>query len=167
METATTTKTDSYLTFKIGEEEYGAKVTNVQNILELQKITKVPKAPEYMKGVIDLRGKVLPVIDTRIKLEMSPTEFTNNTCIIVMDLAAEDGIVHVGALVDSVEAVREINESTIEPSPSIGKNYKSEFISGVVMINERFIMILDLIKLFTNSDLELLKETQKTTTKNM
>ena len=160
MENDSKTKVNSYLTFKIGDEEYGAHVNNVLNILELQKITKVPKAPEYMKGVINLRGMVLPVIDTRIKFEMSPTEFTDNTCIVVMDLMVDGELLHVGALVDSVTAVHEIDENAIEPAPSIGNTYRAEFITGVVKHGEKFIMILDLIKLFTGEELQELKKTQ-------
>ncbi len=160
MNIQSTSKIESYLTFKIGNEEYGAHVSKVLNILELQKITKVPKAPEYMKGVIDLRGMVLPVIDTRIKLGMSPTEYTDSTCIVVMDLDIKEEIIHVGALVDSVVAVNEIDDKVIEPSPSIGSTYKSEFISGVAKLNDHFIMILDLVKLFTSKELSDLKKKQ-------
>lgn len=161
MKTDTQKKINSYLTFTIGDEEFGAHVSKVLNILELQKITKVPKAPEYMKGVINLRGMVLPVIDTRIKLNMEPTVFTDDTCIVVMDLEIENELIHVGALVDSVVAVLEIDDEDIKPAPSIGKTYKSEFISGVVKHNESFIMILDLIKLFTSEELKDLKNQQK------
>ncbi len=152
------TKTNSYLTFKVGEEEFGAHVDEILNILELQEITKVPKSPDYMKGVINLRGMVLPVIDTRMKFHMSPIEFTDDTCIVVMDLKADDEIIHIGALVDSVIAVREIDDKMIESSPNIGKTYKSEFISGVVNIDDNFIMILDLLKLFTSNELEVLSK---------
>jgi purine-binding chemotaxis protein CheW len=161
MEIETKTKVNSYLTFKIGEEEFGAPVSKVLNILELQEITKVPKAPDYMIGVINLRGMVLPVIDTRIKFDMTPTEFTNDTCIVVMDLKMEDELIHIGALVDSVVAVREIEETQIDETPSIGNTYKSEFITGVAKVNDNFIMILDLIKLFTSSELNDLKKSQK------
>lgn len=161
MNTATNSKVNSYLTFKIGEEEYGAHVDEVLNILELQEITKVPKSPDYMKGVINLRGMVLPVIDTRMRFNMSPTEFTDNTCIVVMDLQTNNEMIHIGALVDSVIAVREIDDAMIESSPSIGKTYKSEFISGVANINDHFIMILDLIKLFTGEELNNLKKQQQ------
>jgi len=166
METENSTKVNSYLTFKIGDEEFGAHVSKVLNILELQKITKVPKAPDYMKGVINLRGMVLPVIDTRVKLGMSPTEFTDNTCIVVMDLKVDDEIIHLGAIVDSVSAVHEIDEHEIDSAPSIGDTYKSEFITGVVKVNDSFIMLLDLIKLFTTDELESLKETHSDLIKN-
>ena len=149
---------NSYLTFKIGKEEFGAHVSKVLNILELQKITKVPKSPDYMKGVINLRGMVLPVIDTRVKFDMTPAEFTDNTCIIVMELNVNDKTLNIGALVDSVVAVREIDEQKIQATPSIGNNYKSEFITGVVKIDEDFIMIPDLVKLFTSDEFNKLKK---------
>ncbi|NOQ23860.1 MAG: chemotaxis protein CheW [Bacteroidales bacterium] len=150
----------SYLTFKIGDEEYGAHVNKVQSILGLQEITKVPKSPDYMKGVINLREMVLPIIDTRVKFDMTPTEFTDNTSIIVIELGVNDKTVNIGALVDSVVAVREIDEKIIQPSPRIGNNYKFEFISGVVKLEENFIMILDLVKLFTSDEFNKLKKIQ-------
>lgn len=157
MEVSTNKNVISYLTFTIGEEEFAAHVNVVLNILEVQEITKVPKAPEYLKGVINLRGMVLPVIDTRVKLGMTPTQFSDKTCIVVMDLDIKDEIIHVGALVDSVEAVHDIHEESIAPPPSIGNSYKTEFISGITQINDRFIMILDLVKLFTASEIKQLK----------
>ncbi|MBI9054394.1 MAG: chemotaxis protein CheW [Bacteroidales bacterium] len=161
MEIETKTKVNSYLTFKIGDEEFAANVHDVVNILELPKITKIPKAPDYLKGIIDLRGRALPVIDTRVKFNMPPTEYTDNTCIIVMDLKVKNEIIHIGALADLVVAVREIDESLIDNTPDIGNSYKAEFITGVAKFNERFIMILDLVKLFTSDELLNLKESGK------
>ncbi len=157
MEIKDQTKVNTYLTFKIGNEEFGAHVKSVQNILELQKITMVPKSPDYMKGVINLRGKVLPIIDTRIKIGMAPIVFTDDTCIVVMNLLMEEDIVRIGALVDSVEAVREIDQGQIQPPPSIGNNYQSDFITGVVKIEDHLIMILDLVELFSDKELNELK----------
>lgn len=145
---------NSYLTFKLGEEEFAANVSKVLSIMEMTKITKVPKSPEYMQGVINLRGQVLPVVDTRIKFGMSPTEFTQNTCIIVMEVNVENEQVLVGALVDSVQEVLELNDEDIQPPPSIGTNYKSEFISGMAKVDEKFIMILDMDKVFSAKELE-------------
>lgn len=146
-------KITSYLTFKLGDEEFAAHVSKVLNILELTKITEVPKSPNYMTGVINLRGSVLPVIDTRIKFGMSPTEFTPSTCIVVMDIDLEGESVHVGALVDSVQAVIEIEQNQIMPPPSLGNKYRSEFIEGVANINEKFIMILNMDEVFSSEDL--------------
>lgn len=158
METKTSVEINSYLSFKLGDEVFAANVSKVLNILELTKITKVPKAPEYMKGVINLRGSVLPLVDTRIKFGMEPTEFTNNTCILVLDIDFDGESVHVGALVDGVQEVLEINGSEVEPPPSIGSKYKSEFIEGVAKNEEDFIMILDMDLIFTNDELKVLTE---------
>jgi len=157
---------NSYLSFKLGEEEFAAHVGKVLNILEMTKITEVPKAPEYMKGVINLRGTVLPVIDTRIKFGMSPTVYTTNTCILVLDIEMDGESIHVGALVDSVQAVLELDENTLLPAPSIGSKYKSEFIEGVANIDDRFIMILNMDSVFSSDELSSMKvkadETEKT-----
>lgn len=155
------TKINSYLTFKLGEEEFAAHVGKVLNILEMTKITEVPKSPSYMKGVINLRGAVLPVIDSRIKFGMTPTEYTPNTCIVVMDIEVESESVHVGALVDSVQAVIEIDDDQILPPPSIGNKYRSEFIDGVANINDTFIMILNMDEVFTSDELEDMRETSE------
>jgi purine-binding chemotaxis protein CheW len=160
-------KVNSYLSFKLGEEEFAAHVGKVLNILEMTRITEVPKAPDYMKGVINLRGIVLPVIDTRIKFGMTPTEYTTNTCIIVLDIEVDGDAIQIGALVDAVQAVLEIDNSKIMPPPSIGSKYRSEFIEGVANIDEKFIMILDMDAVFSTEDVTHLKnkaeETEKTT----
>jgi purine-binding chemotaxis protein CheW len=153
-----THKINSYLTFKLGEEIFGANVAKVLNILEMTKITKVPKSPPYMKGVINLRGAVLPLIDTRIKFDMPETEYTPNTCILVLDIDLNGETVHVGALVDSVQEVIEIDDSQIQPPPSIGSKYRSEFIEGMAKINEEFVMLLNMDLIFSTSELSLLKD---------
>ncbi len=144
---------NSYLTFKLGEEEFAAHVSRVLSIMEMVKITKVPKSPDYMQGVINLRGQVLPVVDTRIKFGMTPTEFTANTCIVVMEVNVNGEEVQVGTLVDSVQEVLEITEDQIQPPPSIGSKYKSEFISGMAKVEEKFIMILDMDKVFSAEEM--------------
>jgi purine-binding chemotaxis protein CheW len=145
---------NSYLTFKLGEEEFAAHVSKVLSIMEMTKITKVPKTPDYLEGVINLRGQVLPVVDTRIKFGMTPTEYTSNTCIVVMEVEVNDETVQVGTLVDSVQEVLEIEEEQIQPPPSIGNRFKSEFIYGMAKINEKFIMLLDMDKVFSAEEIE-------------
>ncbi len=139
---------NSYLSFKLGEELFSAHVSKVLNILEMTKITKVPKAPEYMLGVINLRGSVLPLVDTRIKFGIPVTEFTAETCIIVLEVELNGDSVQVGAVVDSVQEVLEVEKEKILPPPDIGSKYKSEFIKGIMKINEEFIMLLDMDKVF-------------------
>lgn len=158
MTTETNITINSYLSFNLGEEEFAVHVGKVLNILEMAKITEVPKSPDYMKGVINLRGTVLPVVDTRIKFGMTPTEYTTNTCIVVMEVEMEGDMVQVGALVDSVQAVLELNDEQIQPPPSIGSKYKSEFIYGVAKVDENFIMLLDMEKVFSSDEIISLKE---------
>lgn len=161
-------KINSFLSFKLGDEEFAAHVGKVLNILEMTKITEVPRAPEYMKGVINLRGTVLPVIDTRIKFGMQPTEYTTNTCIIVLDIDMDGESIHVGALVDSVQAVLEFDNASIMPAPSIGSKYRSEFIEGVVNVDDKFIMLLNMDAVFSSDELSSMhnktKETEDSTT---
>ncbi len=149
---------NSYLSFKLGGETFAANVGKVLNILEMTDITKVPKAPEYMKGVINLRGAVLPVVDTRIKFNMPATEYTSNTCILVMEVEVDGEYVQVGGLVDAVQAVLEIDQEDILPPPSIGSKYRSEFISGMAKIDDKFIMLLNMDRVFSSDEIINLKE---------
>lgn len=156
-------KINSFLSFKLGDEEFAAHVGKVLNILEMTKITEVPKAPDYMKGVINLRGTVLPVIDTRIKFGMPPTAYTANTCIIVLDIEMDGESIHVGALVDSVQAVLEFDVTQIMPAPSIGSKYRSEFIEGVANVDDKFIMILNMDAVFSSDELTKMQDKTKET----
>ena len=147
------TEINSYLTFNVGGENFAANVSKVLNILELTPITKVPKTPEFMLGVTNLRGSVLPVIDSRIKFGMPVTEFTRNTFIIVIELEIDNTIVEIGALVDSVNEVIKVEKENILPPPSVAKRYKTDFISGVINLNDKFVMVLDIDKVFSTDEL--------------
>ena len=143
----------SYLSFKIGNEYYAANVSNVQNIIEYSKITKVPEMPKYMLGIINLRGQVLPVIDTRIKFGIENTEITTNTCILVMEVQIENKEVFIGALVDAVAEVLEIDDTDIKDTPRIGTTIKNDFLTGVYHDKDKFIMILEMNKVFASSEI--------------
>ena len=147
------TEINSYLTFNVGGENFAANVSKVLNILELTPITKVPKTPEFMLGVTNLRGSVLPVIDSRIKFGMPISEFTRNTFIIVLELFIDNINVEIGALVDSVNEVIEIDKDKILPPPSVAKKYKTDFISGVINVNDTFVMVLDIDRVFSTDEL--------------
>ena len=152
-------KLKSYLSFKLGEEIFAANVSKVLNILEMTKITKVPQAPAYMQGVINLRGTVLPVVDTRIKFGLSATEFTPNTCILVLEVIVENEHLHIGALVDAVQEVLEIEDEELLAPPTLGNRYRSEFINGMYKLSdEQFIMMLDMDKVFSVDDVNLLSQ---------
>lgn len=150
---------NSYLTFRLGEEEFGVHVGQVINILEMTSITKVPRSPYFMKGVINLRGKVLPIIDARLKFGMEEKAYTSNTCIIVMDLELHGETVDIGAIVDDVLSVVEIDKSQVEPPPGIGSKYKSEFIYGMAKVNEEFIMLIDMQKVISIDEMSQIAET--------
>jgi purine-binding chemotaxis protein CheW len=147
-----------YLSFRLGEEVFGVNVAKVLEILEITKITKVPKSPDYMRGVINLRGSVLPVIDTRVKFDMEQTTDTVNTCIMVLNIQMDNDAVILGALVDAVQEVLEISQEHIKAAPTIGSKYKSEFIDGMVKIDEQFIMILNMDKVLSSDELITMKE---------
>lgn len=153
----------SYLTFKLDEEIFAASVDNVIEILELSKITKVPRAPHFMRGVINLRGNVLPVIDARLKFGLSKADDTVNTCILVLSIKLEESRIMIGALVDAVQEVLEIEKESIQPAPSIGSKYRTEFIQGMIKQNEQFIMLIDLDLIFSDTELTLLQENTQTT----
>ncbi len=160
------TVTNSYLLFKIANEIYAVHISQVINILELVRITEIPKSPKYMTGVINHDNKVLPIIDTRIKFNLSKTEYTKKTCIVIMNVKIDGIAISVGALIDEVVAVHEINKKEILDSPSIGYKYKSEFIIGMLSKDDHFIMILDIDKLFSKDELKTIEETANGTTKD-
>ncbi len=151
---------DSFLTFKLGKELYAISVKYVINILEMCSITEVPKMPSYMKGVINLRGEVLPVIDSKLKFGMPPIVVTSNTCILVLEVEIEDVKTKLGILVDSVNEVIEIKDEAIKPSPSIGEKYQNEFIIGMFERADKFIMLLDMNKVFSINEIIDLSESQ-------
>ncbi len=139
----------SYLTFKIGEEYFAAHVSKVLGILEVVKLTKMPNTPPYVLGVTNLRGKVLPVIDTRIKFNMSPIQVSKDTCIVVLDIKYDDQELLLGALVDGVHEVTSVNLGDIVSPPEIGGKYKQEYILGMIESGDKYIMVLNVDKIFS------------------
>jgi len=156
------TETVQYLTFKLGDEVFALDVAKVREILEYTGITKVPQTPPFMRGVINLRGSVVPVVDLRLKFGMSATERAVNTCIIVVEVCMEDETIILGALADSVQEVVEMEPGQIEAAPHIGTRLNTEFIKGMGKLDNRFIMILDIDKVFTNDELETVQGQQGT-----
>ena len=148
-----------YLTFKLGDEIFSIDVSQVREVLDLPAITKVPKAPPYLRGVINVRGNVVPVIDLRIKFGITQTENTVNTRIIVMDLTMDEEKVILGAIADSVHEVLEIPADRIEPPPNIGNRWRTEFIRGIGKQNDQFIMIIDADRVFSTDMLAQVAET--------
>jgi purine-binding chemotaxis protein CheW len=145
--------TQTYLSFKLGEEVFAINVSKVINILEMSNITRIPKAPEYMKGVINLRGTVLPVVDLRIKFGLPEKETTVDTSIIVLNIDLNGEPVLVGTQVDAVKEVLELKSDDVAPSPTIGSKYNSGFIDGMWRQDEKFIMILNIDKVFSTDEI--------------
>jgi purine-binding chemotaxis protein CheW len=153
MQTKTRSEINSYLSFRIGTEIFAVNVENVLNILEMTRITKLPKAPDFLLGVINHRGRVLPVIDSRLKFDIEATEITSNTCIIVFEIMRDDDDVNIGAIVDAVKEVLEIEAKNIMPVPSIGKYHNTEFLKGMYKTEEGFVMILDIEKVLASDEI--------------
>jgi purine-binding chemotaxis protein CheW len=157
MPVACITETRQYLTFKLGGEVFALDVAEVREVLDFTAITRVPRTPEFLRGVINLRGNVVPVVDLRLAFRMSKTEKTVNTCIIVVEVTLEGESVVIGALADSVEEVIDLEPEHIQPPPSIGPSIKTEFIQGMGRRDSDFIMILDIDRVFSSTELEALK----------
>jgi len=153
MSVTTITETRQYLTFKLDDEVFAVDVAKVREILELTSITKVPQTPQFMRGVINLRGSVVPVVDLRLKFGMSETAPTVDTCIIVVEVAHEHETLDLGALADSVQEVFEMEPGQVEPAPRIGTKLNTDFILGMGKHDGQFIMILDIDRTFTSDEL--------------
>ena len=156
-----TGETKSFLSFRLAEEHFTIPVMKIMEILEVPKITKVPQAPNFLVGVINLRGAVLPVIDTRIKFGMSQIQYTINTCILVLNIEVNDEELVVGALVDSVSEVFELHDSQIKATPTIASRYRADYISGMIQENDQFMMVLNIDKVFSSNDLESISESKE------
>lgn len=151
------TETVPYLTFKLAEEIFALDVSKVREILEYPSITKIPQTPDFMRGVINLRGSVVPVIDMRLKFGMSASDQTVNTCIIVVEVQMEDQIIILGSLADSVREVIEMEPEQIEAAPHIGTCLNADFIRGMGKHDGRFITILDIDRVFTSEEMAVVQ----------
>lgn len=147
------TETSQYLTFMLDDEIYAIDIQQVREVLDFTEITRVPRMPEYMRGVINLRGGVVPVVDLRLKFDMSSTEKTVDTCIIIMEITIDGDTTLLGALADSVSEVLVLEPEQIEPAPKLGMRLKTEFIRGMGKKKEDFIIILDIDKVFSAEEL--------------
>lgn len=168
MNAAPTLETTQYLTFKLEDEVYATDIAQVREVLEYSHVTKVPRTPEYMRGVINLRGHVVPVVDLKLRFGMKRTEQTLNTCIVIVDIRLEGEQIVLGALTDSVQEVIEMDQHQIEPPPRIGTKLNTEFIRGMGKREDQFIIILDIEKVFSAEDLAAMaSSTEKTESTEM
>ena len=145
-----------YLTFALAEEEYGLPVLKVREIIKSMDVTAVPQVPAHVKGVINLRGKVIPIVDLRIKFGLPAQEPTERTCIIVAEIQAEDRRIMLGAVVDCVSEVLNISTEEIEPTPDFGQRLATDYLQGVAKVKGTVKLLLDLDKVLS-ADGSLLK----------
>ncbi len=150
-----------YLTFKLGDEEYGLQILKVQEIIRMQAVTRVPRTPEYLRGVINLRGKVIPVVDLRRKFGLLPQDDTDRTCIIVVQVLQGSSIVTMGIIIDEVREVLDIGADSIEETPDFGANVDAAFILGIGKIGASVKMLLDIDKVLTTEEINAIKATAK------
>jgi len=153
MEENNTVSSQQYVTFSLGEELFGVEVSRTREILSLTPVTSVPQTPEYLLGVINLRGQVVPVVDMRLKLGLSAGADTEDTCIIVVDVQVDGEVITVGALADAVREVMDIRSDQIEPPPRLGTRLKTEFINGMGKVGEQFMILLNIDKIFNSDEL--------------
>jgi purine-binding chemotaxis protein CheW len=146
-------ETNQYLTFKLRDEVFALDISKVREVLDFTCVTKVPRTPDFMRGVINLRGNVVPVVDMRLKFGLSLTEKTVNTCVIITEVLVDGERTIVGAMADSVQEVLDMGPEQIEPPPRIGANLNTDFLVGMGKHNDRFIMILNIDMLFSGDEL--------------
>jgi purine-binding chemotaxis protein CheW len=158
MTVADTAEAIQYLTFKLDEEVFAIDISKVREVLEFTSVTKVPQTPDFMRGVINLRGSVVPVVDLRLKFGMTETSKTVNTCAIIVEVSLDGEATVIGALADSVQEVFDFEPDQIEPAPKIGTKLKTEFIRGMGKRDEEFVIILDIDRVFSADELATVQD---------
>ncbi len=149
---------NTYLSFIICGELFAVNVSKVLEVLQKENITKVPNAPDYIKGIINFRGEVVPVFESRAKFNLSERGIEEPYVIIVLDLSSENDEFRIGAIVDKVQDVISISDEEIKPIPAMSKDFNTNFLQGIFKLHEKFIMLLDVEKVFTGSELNKIKE---------
>lgn len=152
-----------YLTFLLGGETFAIGILNIKEIIEYGNVTTVPMMPEFVRGVINLRGAVVPVIDLAMRFSRKPSPVTRRTCIVLIEVEAEGEQYNIGVTVDAVNEVLEIPSSEIEPPPAFGAKIRSDFIGGMGKIDGKFVIILDADKVLSVDEMASLTNTDSVT----
>lgn len=153
--------TNQYLTFELDSEIFALEIAKVREVLDFTSVTRVPKMPAFMRGVINLRGSVVPVVDMRLKFGLPPADRTINTCIIIVEIDMDGEMVALGALADSVKEVVELEATDIEPAPRIGTRLNTEFIRGMGKREEGFLILLNINRIFSTEELAAVQLTDE------
>ncbi len=157
------TQSSQYITFKLGDELFAIDVAQVREVLELPLITRVPTAPAYMRGVVNVRGKAIPVVDLRSKFGLPATADTVNSRIVVMELELDGDATVIGGIADSVHEVIELEAGQLEPAPRIAMRWRTELIRGMGRRGDQFIIILDIAAVFSSGEIALLQNAEPET----
>jgi len=147
-----------YLTFSLADEEYGIGILKIKEIIGMMSVTTVPQTPEFVKGVINLRGKVIPVVDLRLRFRMESIDYTERTCIIVVEIEGQSDIVLIGIVVDSVSEVLNIKSEEIENTPTFGAKLNTDYILGMAKMEGGIKILLDIDKILSNQDIAVLEK---------
>ncbi len=153
-EAQTASRQGKYLTFSLSNEEYGIGIIQIKEIMGMMPVTSIPQTPEFVKGVINLRGKVIPVVDLRVRFGMEPTEFADKTCIIVVEIEGKVNEMVIGIIVDSVSEVLNINEDDIEGAPPFGVNLNTSYILGMAKTEGGVKILLDIDCVLTSDEIK-------------
>ena len=154
-----TDREGKYLTFSLADEEYGIGILKVKEIIGMMPVTSVPQTPRFVKGVINLRGKVIPVVDLWFGMEVA--EYSARTCVIVVEIAAESGKIVLGTVVDSVSEVLNIKAEDIEPTPSFGSSLNTDYILGMAKIDKGVKILLDIDKVISRQECDAMSTVQE------
>jgi purine-binding chemotaxis protein CheW len=154
-----TIQTGKFLTFALAEEEYGIGILKVKEIIGMMPITSVPRTPAFVKGVINLRGKVIPVMDLRVKFGMASIDYTDRTCIIVVEIDTDDRTIQIGIVVDTVSEVLNIKQEEIEDAPSFGARLDTDYILGMAKIDSGVKILLDIDRVLNAKEIKVLEKT--------
>jgi purine-binding chemotaxis protein CheW len=157
--TETIVGANQYLTFTLGDEDFAFDIGKVREVLDYITITKVPRMPAFLCGVINLRGNVVPVVDLRYKLGMGTIKQSVDTCIVIVEIMIDDEMTHMGILADSVKEVIDLDPGQISATPKLGVKINNEFIKGMGKQGEKFLMILDIDKVLTADELDVAQRT--------
>lgn len=153
-----TSRDGKYLTFTLAGEEYGIGILKIKEIIGMMAITSVPQTPAFVKGVINLRGKVIPVVDLRLKFEIPAIDYTERTCIIVVEITGQSGAIKIGIVVDAVSEVLNIKAEDIENTPAFGTRVNTDYILGMAKMGNSVKILLDIDKVLSSQDLITLSD---------
>lgn len=158
---------DQYLVFPLAEDDYGLNIAYIREIIEYVELTEVPMVPDFIRGVLNLRGRVVPVIDLQCRFSGDVSSIGQRSCILIVEVEQNDGIIEMGVLVDAVTKVVDLPPEDIEPAPSFGSKIRTDFIQGMGKINNTFVVLLQVEKVLSIDELSIIKKVKESINKDI